>query len=57
MRKYKWLLILILISCTVSFFACERGQQMLETVLPDPEPVTPPEMVEDAPIDTSVLQN
>ena len=57
MQKYKWLLILMLISCTVTFFACDRAQQMLETVLPDPEPVTPPEMVEDDPIDTSVLQN
>ena len=38
MRKYKWIIFLVLIGCTITFFACERGQQMLETVLPDPEP-------------------
>jgi len=56
MRKYKWIIFLVLIGCTVTFFACERGHQILETVLPDPDPPEmdkpdpkPPEMVTPTP--------
>ena len=42
MRKHCWIIIAILISCTVAFIGCEREQKMLDPLLPDAEP----EMVE-----------
>lgn len=64
MRKFKWIFILVLISCTVAFIACKQEQRRQETDLPDPKPpemdkseppppeiVTPtPEMPEEAPL-------
>ena len=41
MRKFKWIFILVLISCTVAFIACERKQRMPEPASSDPKP---PEM-------------
>ncbi len=51
MRKYFWIAVIALIVSTVYFTSCERGQKMLEQVMPDAEPEvtepTPePEMVE-----------
>ena len=49
MRKYCWIVIVALIGCMVSFTSCERGQKMLEQVMPDAEPEVvepePPEMI------------
>ncbi len=54
MQKFKWVFILVLISCTVTFIACKREQRMPETVPPDPKPPemdTPtPEMPEEVPL-------
>ena len=50
MRKYQWLIIVVLIGCMVSFTSCEKVPKMMEPLLPDVEPEVakpePPEMVE-----------
>ena len=48
MRKYQWLMIvLLLLGCIVSFAGCERVAQIVAPVMPEPEPTetveTPPE--------------
>ena len=43
MRKYLWITVIALIACTVYFTSCERGQEMLDTILPDAEQVEPME--------------
>lgn len=52
MREYKWIFIVVLIGLTVSFVACERGQKMLEQVMPEAEPVE--EMMEPEPTEMMV---
>ncbi len=42
MRKHCWIIIVMLISCIVSFTSCQRGQKMMDPLLADAEP----EMVE-----------
>ena len=44
MRKYTWLVVLALITCTIAFASCKRMEQMIAPVMPEPEP--PTEMVE-----------
>lgn len=42
MRKYQWLLVLILIGYISAFTGCERSKEMLTPVLPDAKVVEPP---------------
>ena len=53
MRKYYWLVISILMSCIVSFIACDEANQMVKPVVPG----TDSEVVEDDTTDTNALQN
>ena len=54
MRKYQWLIIWTLIGGMVFFASCDRAQDMLDPVISEPKP---PEVIEDAPLDTTALQN
>lgn len=42
MRKFQWLMIVLLISGIVAFASCRRMEQMLDPVMPDAEKVEPP---------------
>ena len=61
MRKYKWLLIVVLIGITVPFIACQYVDKMTEPVMPEPDPEvtepTPPETVEIDLTDPNALPN
>ena len=47
MRKYQWLMSVMLIGCLIAFSSCRRMEQMIAPVMPDAEQVEPPpEMVE-----------
>ena len=39
MRKYQWIVIVMLIGCMVSFTGCERIPKIMEPLLPDAEPM------------------
>ena len=41
MRKYQWLISVVLIGCTVLFLGCEKIPKMLDPVLPEVETVGP----------------
>ena len=47
MRKYSWILAVILIGCIVAFASCRRMERMIAPALPDAEQVEPPEMPEE----------
>ena len=60
MRKYQWLVIVMLIGCIIAFASCRRMEEMMAPVLPDAEQIEPPpEMVESIPElgDPSILTN
>ena len=61
MRKYKWLLIVVLIGITVPFIACQYVDKMTEPIMPEPDPEvtepTPPETVEIDLTDPNALPN
>ena len=48
MRKYQWLVIVMLIGCIAAFASCRRMEQMMAPAMPEPEP---PEVVE-PPVET-----
>ena len=50
MRKFQWLMIVVLIGCIVAFASCRRMEEMIAPVMPDAEKIEPPpEMVETPP--------
>ena len=52
MRKYQWLVIVMLIGCIAAFASCRRMEQMMGPAMPEPEPVeTMPEMEPEMPVE------
>ena len=47
MRKYSWIMVVMLIGCIVAFASCKRMEQMMKPALPDAEQVEPTEMPEE----------
>ena len=41
MRKYSWIMVIMLIGCIVAFASCKRMEQMMDPVMPDAEQVEP----------------
>lgn len=46
MRKYQWLIIVMLIGCVVAFAGCKRMERVMAPVIPEPDPEPPTEVVE-----------
>ena len=44
MRKFQWLMIVVLIGCIVAFASCRRMEQMMDPLMPDAEKIEPTEM-------------
>ena len=53
MRKYQWLVIVMLIGCIVVFAGCKRMERVIAPVVPDPEPTVEPP-VEMMPMDEGI---
>ena len=53
MRKYQWLVIVMLIGCVVAVAGCKRMERMMAPVVPDPEPTVEPP-VEMMPMDEGI---
>lgn len=47
MRKFQWLIVVLLIGGIVSFASCKRMEQMMDPLLPDAEKIEPPVMPEE----------
>ena len=56
MRKYQWIVIVMLIGCMVSFTSCEKVPKMMDMIMPDAEQVEPPEVPEPAPEMTATVE-
>ena len=55
MRKYQWLVIVMLIGCIAAFASCRRMEQMMAPAMSEPEPVeTMPEMEPEMPAEPVV---
>ena len=54
MRKYSWIVVVMLIGCIVAFASCRRMEQMIAPVMPDAEMIEPPPETVETPAEPEV---
>ena len=57
MRKYSWIVVIMLIGCMVSFTSCRQMEKMIAPVMPDAEPVEEMMEVPVGPVDVLIYTN